>query len=227
MIGKINESNQAKTIDLTGNRFGNLVVLGFYEYRYSKSGHKQCYWKCKCDCGKEKIVSSRSLKTGNVKSCGCLVRRRNLAYFTTHGMTNTRIYNIYAKMKQRCFNKNCEQYKYYGGRGITIFDEWQKDFQAFYDWAVANGYKDNLTIERKNVNGDYCPENCEWIPQSEQSKNRNTCHYITCCGETKTVSDWSKELHVSRSCIRDREKKFGSGEKAIQTLLNTTEVQEG
>ena len=100
-------------------------------------------------------------------------------------------------------------------------DEWKNNFQAFYDWSISNGYTEGLTIERKDVNGNYCPENCCWIPKSEQPKNRRNSHFITYKGETKTLSEWSKELHIDRETVRLYEKRFGDGEKAINTILQS------
>ena len=124
-------------------------------------------------------------------------------------------------MKDRCYRNSCSNYCDYGGRGIKICDEWLNDFSTFKEWALSNGYREGLTIERKDVNGDYCPENCCWIPKSEQAKNRRNSHFITYKGETKTLSDWSKELHIDRETVRLYEERFGSGEKAIDAILDS------
>lgn len=138
-----------------------------------------------------------------------------------HGKCRTRLYKIFSMMKDRCYNPKSAAYSYYGGRGIAICSEWLDNFMNFYNWAMANGYKENLTIERKDVNGNYEPDNCEWIPQSEQSRNKTNCHYIEYKGEVKTLSEWSRELHVDRGLVRKWEKVLGSGEKAIEYLLNS------
>lgn len=183
-------------------------------------------WECRCDCGSNKILSTSNITTGNTKSCGCLKKELLLRKNTTHGMSNTKLYSVWGSMKDRCFNENVSQFSDYGARGITVCDEWKNDFRAFYDWAIESGYKDGLTIERKDVNKDYCPENCCWIPRKEQSKNRRNSHFITYKGETKTLSEWSRELHIDRKCVRNQEKKLGSGEEAIKAVLNSRKHKE-
>lgn len=214
----ISENKRIKTKDITGKRYGKLIVLGFCEYKYSKSGHKNCYWNCLCDCGNEKVVSSDSLRSSNVRSCGCIKTQRNAEYFTTHNKTHIRLYSIYTDVKQRCFNPNSKAYFYYGGRGIVMCDEWKNNFCLFYDWAIENGYEESLTLERIDVNGNYEPSNCTWIPAREQSKNRRNSHYITHNGTTKTLSDWSRELKVSRQTLRKWENE-SNGENAIERAI--------
>lgn len=198
--------------DLTGQKFGRLTVIK----RIGNKGHNQFYL-CKCDCGKEKVILKSSLISGRTKSCGCLkshlLAERNRKYKltgkmhkknTTHNLSKTTIYKKYLGIKERCFNKNCEAYKYYGGRGITVCDEWKNNFQNFYDWAMSNGYKDDLTIERIDFNGNYCPANCKWIPRSEQTKNRRNVHKITYKGKTQSLSDWARELNISFNTLYQR-----------------------
>lgn len=210
-----------KPLDLVDREFGMLKVISEAEHKRNSCGKSIRMWNCKCECGRLKILSTRELTSGNTKSCGNhkgeLVAKNNI----THGLSKTKLYRVWRGMKERCFKENNSSYKDYGGRGITVCDEWLHDFQAFYDWAMANGYKENLTIERKDVNGDYCPENCTWIPQNEQSRNKTNCHYIEYKGEVKTLSEWSRELHVDRGMVRKWEKILGSGEKAVEYLLNS------
>lgn len=135
---------------------------------------------------------------------------------TKHGKSRTRLYKIYHGMKQRCLNPNNPEFKNYGGRGITICDEWLADFMSFYEWAKENGYEENLSIERKNVNGNYEPDNCEWIPLSKQCWNRTDTHYITANGITKTIKQWSDISGVPMTVINARIDKFGwSPEDAV------------
>lgn len=201
-----------KIKDIIGLKFGKLTAIK----RMENKGHNQFYL-CKCDCGKEKVISKSSLILGRTKSCGCLksclLAKRNRKYKlaekmhkknTTHNLSKTTIYKKYLGIKERCFNKNCEAYKYYGGRGITVCDEWKNNFQNFYDWAMSNGYKDNLTIERIDFNGNYCPENCKWIPRSEQTKNRRNVHKITYKGKTQSLSDWARELNINFNTLYQR-----------------------
>jgi len=171
---------------------------------------------CACDCGKTIVVSLNRLLSGNTKSCGCLKRDRNKRVFTKHGFSGTRLYRTWASMKDRCFREKCPAYKNYGGRGITICEEWM-EFQPFYNWAMANGYQDNLTIERTDNDRDYYPENCRWIPKEDQPKNRRTLNVISFNGQTKSLSNWALKIGLSRSALKDRFKNGWSIEKALTT----------
>jgi len=202
-----------KKIDLTGQKFGRLKVIG--EEGRGKDG--QIRWKCKCDCGKITVVQSHHLRRGNIKSCGCL----NQEVKTKHGMSSKknkqRIYRIWESMKARCFNINHRHYNRYGGRGITICDEWKNDFQAFYDWAMSNGYQDNLTIDRINNDGDYEPENCRWVTYEEQNNNTRQNVTITLNGETHTVAEWVRITGIPRNTIIYRLKNGKSPEEILKT----------
>lgn len=158
-------------IDITGKKFGRLTVI-------KKSGHrgKDVTWECSCDCGKTVIVSGNDLRSGHTQSCGCLQRERATEVNTKHGAAGRggrdNLYSRWEGIKKRCYTKSCKSYKDYGGRGIKMCDEWLNDYSAFREWALSNGYEPHLTIERKDVDGDYCPANCTWIPKGEQTKNR-------------------------------------------------------
>lgn len=121
-----------------------------------------------------------------------------------HGLCNSRIYGIWCHIKDRCCNSKDARYKDYGGRGIKICKEWKNDFAKFYDWALQNGYKDNLTIDRIDVNGDYCPENCRWITMAEQQNNRRDNVFILFNGEKHTISEWAKIVGKNPASIRRR-----------------------
>lgn len=157
-----------KLIDLTGQRFGRLTVIE----RVGTSKNGNALWDCKCDCGNTAVVRGASLKNGITRSCGCLIAESTKNRNTTHCLSKTRLYRIWANMKDRCLNSNTREYPYYGGRGITVCDEWKNDFQAFYNWAMANSYQDHLSIDRIDNDKGYTPDNCRWATHSEQMYNR-------------------------------------------------------
>lgn len=152
----------------SGDEYNSLTVIKEVEKVKSKR-----MILCKCICGNQSVVRLEYLCSGHTKSCGCDVVKKLVAHRKTHGKTNTRLHGIWGGMKARCYNKNRKSYKNYGALGITVCKEW-KEFQPFYDWALENGYKEDLSIERLNPYGDYEPINCTWIPQSEQGKNKRS-----------------------------------------------------
>jgi hypothetical protein len=163
--------------DLTAKRIGRLTVIARAKSKVEPSGRKRTQWLCECDCGNKVIVSACSLHAQTTKSCGCLKSERNKRYFTKHGCAGDRLYSLWTDIKKRCSNPNYKQYKDYGGRGITVCNEWENDFAAFRDWAISNGYDYNAkfgecTIDRIDVNGNYEPLNCRFISIKEQAKNK-------------------------------------------------------
>ena len=188
----------SKLIDITGERFNNLVVVKRVEN--AKGG--VAMWECICDCGNTTIVRGSNLKNGSVKSCGC--RRKTAKPALTHDMSKTRLYREWASIKRRCYAKSLPSYKNYGGRGIEVCDEWKNSFEVFRDWALTNGYSDDLTIERIDTNGNYCPENCTWIPFNQQQGNRRTCYSFEHNGETKNLADWCRNLDLSYGVVHNR-----------------------
>lgn len=134
---------------------------------------------CRCDCGSLKKVRMSHLRSGDTKSCGCLMRELTGKRFTTHGLSvkngkQTRIHRIWSNMKARCSVLTHQSYKNYGGRGIRVCDEWFNNFMAFYGWAIQNGYSENLTIERKDNDGPYSPHNCTWVTKGQNARNQRT-----------------------------------------------------
>lgn len=189
--------------DLAGKKFHMLTVVQYYGI----SDRKQIYWKCICDCGNVTFVKTADLNYGVVKSCGCLgktVGHNNYKY----GCKENRLYHIWRGMKARCFNPNNRSYNHYGGRGITICDEWKNHFDVFEAWAINNGYSDELTIDRINVNGNYEPSNCRWATMLEQNNNKRNNVYLTENGETKTLTEWCRANDADRDKVKHYIKKF-------------------
>lgn len=188
-------------IDMLGQRSGKLKVI-----KYNSSRNGQAYWLCKCDCGNEIVVRGSHLRTGNVKSCGCLRSDENKRR-ATHNKSRSRLYNIYYGMRKRCYTNTHKFYSDYGGRGIIICDEWlnkHHGFQSFCEWALNNGYDDTLTLERLNVDGNYCPENCTWVSRKRQANNRRNSLHISFNGKTLTPSEWETECGIPAQIIRKR-----------------------
>ena len=200
-------------LDLSGEKFGKLTAIA--PAGYAKNG--KTLWLCRCDCGKLATVKTNELRTGGTKSCGCLVKEVLSVMHRTHGMSGDRIYRIWRLMKNRCTNSRSPDYPHYGGRGITVCDEWRNSFEAFRDWALANGYADNLSIDRIDVNGNYCPENCRWATQVQQCENRTNNNLITCDGETLPVKVWAKRLSISADVLYSRKRHGWSDEMTIKT----------
>jgi hypothetical protein len=163
------EVHVAPKVDIQGIRFGKLVVSSDTGER--KGGH--IVWLCKCDCGGESRALSGGLRRGYTKSCGCLRREVAANKATTHGMSEHPLYKVLHNMKQRCQNTKLLQFKDYGGRGISVCEEWQ-DPSAFFNWALANGWKRGLQIDRKDNDGNYEPVNCRFVTPKENSNNRRT-----------------------------------------------------
>lgn len=146
--------------------------------------------------GKEKIARSSDLKMGRINSCGCLYKISNKGRNVSHQMTHTRIYNIYQGMKNRCYTKSNIEYKNYGGRKISVCKEWLEDFTNFYNWAMKNGYKDNLTIDRINVNKNYEPTNCRWVTMKVQQNNRRDNRKVLYKGKKYTIAELSDYIKI-------------------------------
>lgn len=200
-------------IDLVGQEFGRLRVLK----RAENDKHNKSRWMCSCVCGREVVVNASSLRRGLTKSCGCLWLEVMSETRSTHGMSKERIYSEYIGIKKRCLNKNSSGYKKYGNRGITICEEWlgENGFINFYEWAMSHGYRDDLTIERIDVNGNYCPENCKWITAKEQANNKRNTLRLEYNGETHTTLEWEEITGITSGTIRQRLWNGWSVERAL------------
>ena len=198
MRGKIKE-------DLTGKRYGMLTVLKY-------DGHGK--WTVKCDCGNTKHMFTRDFKYGQNKGCGCQQGKSAI----THGKSKERVYSIWESMKARCQNPHNKYYMNYGGRGIKVCNEWQK-FEGFYEWAKVSGYKDTLTIDRIDSDGNYEPSNCRWSTRKEQANNTRRNKYIEYDGQCKTISEWAETLGISYDTLRWRLRNWNI-DKALTESLN-------
>lgn len=200
-------------------RFGKWTVLELAEPLKDKNGYNVNRWKCKCDCGAIKNVIGTTLRNGRSTSCGCDGGKRAdtaRKLFTTHNESKSRLYKIWSYMRKRCYNQNASNYMNYGGRGITVCNEWNGSYEAFRDWAVKNGYNDSLSIDRIDVNGNYEPNNCRWVTSAAQANNRRNTVYYTYKNETKSVADWAKQYGLNYKSLL---KRINSG-KGLSELIH-------
>lgn len=211
-----------RKVDITGERFGRLIVI-------SKVGSdgRNSIWECACACGNHIKVALPHLRQKGTRSCGCLLRetRRSNGLRSgigqrslKHGDFGSRLYGIWAAMKRRCFNDNTCYYKYYGGRGITVADEWL-DYVNFKKWAISNGYAEGLSIDRIDVDKNYEPSNCRWVSMKTQQNNRRNnlrLRYKDC---VYSVSELARITGLSERTIRGRLERGWTVEKTVETRL--------
>lgn len=177
-----------------GDIFYNFTIEKIFDDPEKKNRGKLCVAKCRC--GKEKTLPLYYIISGESKSCGCLKGT---------GITKRykNVYDIWRMMKKRCFDKNAKEYVNYGKRGITICPTWL-EYKSFLTWALENGYKKGLSIERIDNNGNYCPENCKWISLAKQARNKRNNRLLTYNGETKCMAEWAEIVGIKQDVIKDR-----------------------
>lgn len=197
--------------DLTGKRYGRLVVL--FKNGKTKSGNSR--WDCICDCGNQTNVIGSLLVNGETQSCGCFRVEASRERGTTHNMSRHRLYHIWNGMQERCYRATNPAYPNYGGRGIGVCDEWRSNFEAFRDWALSSGYADDLTIERDNNNGYYSPDNCRWATMKEQSNNRRSNIIFEINGVSKNATQWAQVYGVNPKRLHEA---LRSGQTIFQSL---------
>lgn len=200
-----------KIKDETGNRYGRLLVLRIEGRNISE----QVTWRCLCDCGKETVQAGSTLRAGTVVSCGCYGIEARRAATKTHGLSETAIYGSHAEMVRRCTSDKHISWANYGGRGIKVCERWLK-FENFYE-DMAAMWKPDLSIERKDVNGDYCPENCCWATDSEQNRNKRNTKRIDYNGESLTKTEWAERAGISLPLFRERQELGWSMERILST----------
>lgn len=200
-----------KLVISPGDVYGHLTIIKEIEPINNKRR-----FLCNCVCDNEKVVDLSNLRSGNTKSCGCLQKTTVVKRSTKHGMSKTVIYRRWTHMLSRCYNTNDKRFSSYGGRGISVCKEWH-DFNNFYNWSVLNGYDQKLTIERKDVNGNYSPDNCCWATHKEQANNRTNNHFIEYKGMKMTCQQWSERTGIKEGTIRFRLSKGWSVGRALNT----------
>lgn len=193
--------------DLTGIKFGRLTVVSLA----GRDSGGRAQWRCVCDCGSEGVYDGYNLKSGKIKSCGCLRKEVTAAVHRDHGGSRSILYGVWNSMKNRCLNPNVKAYKNYGARGIDVCQKWRDDFSAFRDWALASGYSKGLSLDRIDNDAGYCPSNCRWVTPKEQSRNRRANRII----DGKCLAEWQEKAVVSRYTVYRRLSKGWSIYEAI------------
>lgn len=199
------------SMDLTGMQIGYWLINGPAPPMYDKRGRTIKMWDCTCRCGTRKDVRDAEIRRGESSSCGCYNREIS----STHHSSRTRLYEIWHGMKQRCNNPRSKDAHNYSERGIAICQEWNDSFESFRDWAISNGYQDGLSIDRIDVNGNYCPENCRWSTASEQCRNTRVNHLLTFNGKTQPIASWADETGIDYYTLSKRIEKGWSVDRAL------------
>lgn len=207
--------------DITGMVFGRLTAISFLEKRNGSP-----YWTCKCTCGNESIVRKGGLVNKRSQSCGCLSREwaKSGLHSLKHGLTRKgkghKLHWVWSAMKERCDNPNVGQYNNYGGRGIKVCEEWY-DLSKFHKWAIASGYEEGrkLSIDRIDNNKNYCPENCRWVDQKTQSRNKRNNVILTYNSESRTLVEWAEIIGIHHDTLRGRLRRGWNAEKTLTSAV--------
>ncbi|WP_312130157.1 hypothetical protein [Lysinibacillus capsici] len=204
--------------DYTGIQKNQLTFIEFSHIYASPSGNRRPYWKVRCTCGNETVKSAYDVYSGHTKSCGCLHKTNTSKARKKHGEADTRLYYIWENMKKRCYNPKSDRYENYGARGIKVCDEWLEDYSNFSEWAHASGYEKHLTIERKDLNQNYCPENCTWITHKEQAQNRSTNKWVIIDGKKYSPIELEELYKIPVKTIYARIARGDTGENVVRPL---------
>ena len=214
--------------DITGKRFGKLIALRFDHSERNNKTTRQ-FWLFQCDCGKLKVMRKDVVTSGHNISCGCeheKIIKATIERKTKHGLHKTTLYKKWKSIKGRClYNAKDKRQKNYKNRNIIMCQEWQDDFLNFYNWALANGFEEGLTIDRINNDGNYEPSNCRWVDMKHQGRNRRTNKFITFQNETHCLSEWAEKIGISRNTLLNRLKSGWNIERALTEPRNEKYVR--
>lgn len=213
--GRSTSCGECKKPNLIGQKFGYFTVVGFGETRERNNGKLVRTWDCVCVCGNHRYLTTHEVTTEKRKSCGCKQKEFRVKSATIHGDSHTRLHNTWSGMRARCYTKSDYHYKWYGERGIKMCDEWKDNYVAFKEWALQNGYDENLTIDRIDNDGNYCPENCRWVTMKVQSNNTRRNKFYEAFGEKHTLSEWADIKGASRELLKGRVKNGWDIERAL------------
>lgn len=214
-MSKRSKKSIAKTVDIKGQRFGRLTVLSFSHL----GKHNKAHWLCRCDCGTERTFVGSYLRNGDTKSCGCLFRETAIDKLppARHGMSQTPLHRTWSSMLERCNNPNNNSYRHYGGRGITVCDEWHI-FENFY--ADMGNRPKGYSLDRIDNNKGYYKENCRWATNLEQSNNKRTNVILTLGDKTQTITQWARDLNVDPTTLGWRLRLGWTVDETLTTPIN-------
>ena len=204
-----------KVFDITGNRYGRLVVL----HREGLS-NSHITWKCQCDCGRIVEVVGNNLKNGHTKSCGCYAKEKCVERATKHNMCHDRLCKEWYRMLNRASNTKWSEAHRYALRGIDVCQEWKESFETFQKWALENGYSNELSLDRIDNDKGYSPDNCRWADRKTQCRNKSNNVIIEYKGEKKTLAEWAEDLGMNYGTLHSRLKRWNWDiEKAFKKPL--------